>query len=322
MKIWARSGLRASFRQILKDFLRRRMPQTFGLLEVVRSLPCPPQDLVWKHLRYKRIIRRIVRRKGPRVQGGPFSGMIYGASILKAQTCGWLGGSMVVPKLVGCYEAELHPIVNWIIERGYHRIIDIGCAEGYYAVGLALRLPSAMIYALDINPLARDRCKEMARLNGVADRVVVADCDLSEVRRLTSEPALVICDCEGHELDLLRPEEAPGLICCDMLVELHDPCARRFPETISPWLQEWILIDRRVSEIIQHRFADTHRADLIPSADRDPAAYPVLRYLSPCDAQLAIAELHPAAHQWAFLRSRISVRDGSSEPVEAVRGTA
>ena len=228
---------------------------------------------------------------------------------------------MVVPKLVGSYEAELHPLMTRIVERGYSRVIDIGCAEGYYAVGLALRLPSAMVHALDVNPVAREWCEELARLNGVADRVVVDDCDISRVRNLTAEPALVICDCEGHEVDLLRADEAPGLTGCDILVELHDPCARRFPETISPWLQEWPLMDRRVTETIRRRFEDTHEVELIPSAPRDSAAYPILRCLSRGDAQLATAELHPADSQWAFFRSQISTPKGSVETVQAIRQT-
>jgi hypothetical protein len=268
------------------------------------------------------MIRRIVRRKGPTVQGGPFSGMIYGTAILKAQTCGWLCGSMIVPKLVGSYEAEVHPLLTRIIERGYSRVVDIGCAEGYYAVGLALRLSSATIHALDVSPVCRKWCKELARLNGVADRVVVDDCDISRVRNLTAEPALVVCDCEGHEIDLLRPDDAPGLSSCDILVELHDPFTSGFPETISPWLQEWRLIDRRVTETIRRRFEDTHEVELIPSAPRDPTAYPILRYLSRRDAELATAELHPADSQWAFFRSRISTPKGSVETVQAVRQTA
>ncbi len=315
------SSLRTSLRHNLKDLLRRRMPQAFNLLQVVRSLPSPPQDLVWKHLRYRRMIRRIVRRKGPTVQGGPFSGMIYGTTTLKMQTCGWLGGSMIVPKLVGSYEAELHPLMTRIVEHGYSRVVDIGCAEGYYAVGLALRLPSAIIYALDVNPVCREWCKELARLNGVTDRVVAGDCDISRVRKLTAKPALVVCDCEGHEVDLLRPDEAPGLSGCDILVELHDPCSRGFPETISPWLQQWRLIDRRVTETIRHRFEDTHAVELIQSAPRDLAAYPILRYFSRRDAELATAELHPADSQWAFLRSRISTPKASVETLPAIRQT-
>ena len=71
-------------------------------------------------------------------QSGPFAGM----SCISEAIC-----SSLVPKLLGSYESELHQVLNQILETDYQNVIDIGCAEGYYAVGLALRLPNARVYA-------------------------------------------------------------------------------------------------------------------------------------------------------------------------------
>src|SRR5436190_882004 len=46
-------------------------------------------------------------------------------------------GSGLVTKLLGSYENELHPFIQQLGANKYTEIIDIGCAEGYYAVGLA-----------------------------------------------------------------------------------------------------------------------------------------------------------------------------------------
>src|SRR4051812_14244715 len=75
-----------------------------------------------------RINRAILERYGPVVLSGPFAGMAY---VRQA------AGSCLAPKLIGCYEAELHGVVARILRTGYTQIVDIGCAEGYYAVGLA-----------------------------------------------------------------------------------------------------------------------------------------------------------------------------------------
>jgi len=40
-------------------------------------------------------------------------------------------------KLLGFYEQPLQPYIEQVIQTGYPTIINIGCAEGYYAVGLA-----------------------------------------------------------------------------------------------------------------------------------------------------------------------------------------
>ena len=108
------------------------------------------------------IDRTILSQNGPVVQAGPFRGMTF----LKESTEAGLA-----PKLLGCYESELSDVIEKIVARGYRHIIDIGCADGYYAVGLALRLPNASVYAFDTNERAQANCKALAVLNGVADRV-------------------------------------------------------------------------------------------------------------------------------------------------------
>lgn len=50
-----------------------------------------------------------------------------------------------VPNLVGSYESELHLQIEQLILERPQVVIDVGCAEGYYAVGLAQRLPDATI---------------------------------------------------------------------------------------------------------------------------------------------------------------------------------
>ena len=50
------------------------------------------------------------------------------------------------PLLAGSYEAELHDVLEDVIVERPSRIIDVGCAEGYYAVGLAMRCPDAAVF--------------------------------------------------------------------------------------------------------------------------------------------------------------------------------
>jgi len=71
---------------------------------------------------------------------------------------------------LGCYEHELHPHVERLIGRTFDALLNIGCADGYYAVGLARRMPGAPVFAHDLNPKAQTGCREVAALNGVAER--------------------------------------------------------------------------------------------------------------------------------------------------------
>ena len=114
--------------------------------------------------------REISADKDLVVQSGPFRGMRYPPQLTSADT---LLSDTVVPKLLGSYEAEPDGALMRVFEREYRHIIHIGCAEGYYAVGLALRLPDTPVFAFDINSTNSASCIEMARMNGVAVCTVI-----------------------------------------------------------------------------------------------------------------------------------------------------
>jgi trans-aconitate methyltransferase len=52
--------------------------------------------------------------------------------------------------LLGCYEQPLQPFIEQAIEAQYSTILNIGCAEGYYAVGMARRMPQTRVMAWQI----------------------------------------------------------------------------------------------------------------------------------------------------------------------------
>lgn len=243
---------------------------------------------LWARYRYRHVLKAIVGDGGLVVQDGPFANMVYVPCAVEMASR-WSLGSALAPKLLGCYEAELHSILAYVLETGYDEVVNIGCGEGYYAVGLALRLPGARVLAFEANPLLGYLCAELAHANHVASRVAVAGkCDIDRLRMLRLERALIVCDCEGYEVDLLQPDLVPGLTMCDILVELHD------------------FIDPDVSPTVLSRFASTHIIALINSTRRDPATYPALRTLNAIDQRLAVDEFRPGAMQWAFITTGLT----------------
>jgi len=98
---------------------------------------------------------------------GPFRGMKY-PSLSSV-------GSALYPKLLGCYERELHGVIDSFLSNNYTEIVDIGCAEGYYAVGFGLKLNSVKIHAYDTDETARRLCREMAKLNGIEKRTTIKE---------------------------------------------------------------------------------------------------------------------------------------------------
>ena len=104
----------------------------------------------------------LVARSGTMIQDGPFKGMAYVASASE-------GG--IAPRLLGVYETVLHDVFLSAPAQGYDAVLNVGCAEGYYAVGCARLLPNATVLAWDIDPVAREKCLDLARLNGVEARI-------------------------------------------------------------------------------------------------------------------------------------------------------
>lgn len=191
---------------------------TERLLQIMEGEPSPDRlTAALRHLaKWRSMIldNTLAARGGAVVTGGPFAGMAYPVRASEGARAA---------RMLGAYEASLHPVIEAIIARGYATVVDIGCAEGYYAVGLARRMPQAQVLARDSSPEAQDLCRALAQANGVADRVQVggvfthADFDLCAASR-----SVVICDIEGAEDRLLDPAAAPGLRQADVLVEVHE----------------------------------------------------------------------------------------------------
>lgn len=215
---------------------------------------------------------------GGRVRRGPFAGMRLPRSA--AEGC-------LAPKLLGAYESELHPVIEQIAYRGYRTIVNIGCAEGYYAVGLARRMPEARILAFDIEAHARDATLALAEAHGVADRVTVGgEFTTDDFAALHPAETFVFCDIEGAEIDLLTPDKAPNLRRLDILVELHN-----LPE---------VGVNRRMLD----RFSATHRLDLIEPGARDITDFPELRTLEHLDQLLAFWEHRRGPTPWVLMTAK------------------
>lgn len=215
---------------------------------------------------------------------GPFAGMRYPGK--------QAAGSSYPPKILGCYERELHPIIGSYASREQVAFVDVGCAEGYYAVGFAITNPTSVVYAFDTDQRALALCDAMALLNGVKDRVVLGSCcDPQTLLSLDLPPgSLIMCDCEGYERELFTPEVAAALRHCDLLIEAHD------------------FLDPSISTDLETLFSPTHTIRAIQSLDDvlKPKyyAYHEIARLSQADRFQLLAEHRPCIMEWLYLTPR------------------
>ncbi len=217
------------------------------------------------------------------VQSGPFSGM----RMIDLST---RGDGDISPKLLGTYEAELHPAFELFAGRRYDAIVDVGCAEGYYSVGAALRFPGVPVLAYDIEPGALEVLAKLAALNGCSEQIVPGDfCDPVALREVVTRypRSLVIADCEGYEKTLFSdPVTNATLAGADLIIECHD------------------LWDAEITPSIRAALADTHDIEVVMACGRNPNAFDFLADLSDWDRWRAVWERRGSRMHWLICEGR------------------
>ena len=99
-----------------------------------------------------------------KVKDGPFAGMRY----VQTACC-----SAFPPKVLGTYEMEIWDCLAPCLQWNGGLFVDVGAAEGYYAVGMLVRNPSLRTVAFEAEPESRKVLAELGNLNGVAGRLEV-----------------------------------------------------------------------------------------------------------------------------------------------------
>jgi hypothetical protein len=149
--------------------------------------------------------------------------------------------------LLGIYERELHPAIEEIRRDIRPRsVIDMGAYFGYYAIGLARMLPECRVTAYEADPAKHPNLRANLAANGVSDRVTLRGLATLETLRAdiaaATAPTLVVCDIDGPEIDVMRPDAIPGLDRCWLLIETHSDA---------------------ITEALRHRLGTTHQVQHI-----------------------------------------------------------
>lgn len=244
----------------------------------------PDQNVVYELLRLlgrwrsQMLANTFVQLQGARIWGGPFAGMEYVAQATEGT---------LIARLLGTYESELHPHLAAFAADGLDCVVDVGCAEGYYAVGLARMMSDVRVHAYDISETARAACVDLAARNGVSDRVEVGgEFRPTDFEAFAGRRVLVIVDAEGAEVDILQPALSPALARMNLIVETHD------------------LYRRGALATMMERFSNTHdivRVDQQPKTFEMPAW---LQRLSHLDQLLAVWEWRAQPTPWLVMRPK------------------
>ena len=217
------------------------------------------------------------------VRNGPFKGLKYPS--------GESFGSSLYPKFLGSYESEISPVIEEVCKNEYAHVLDVGCAEGYYAIGLALRMPKSTIHAYDIKEQARELTRKMAEKNDVSDRVQTHSfCSAETLTNFDFQGrGLIVCDCEGYEKQLFTETAVKNLTNCDLIIETHDA------------------LDLTISYYLEELFSKTHTLTVIKSVDDLQKVklyhFPEIAHLDLYSRKLILEEERGAVQEWHFYKA-------------------
>lgn len=149
------------------------------------------------------------------VRYGPFRGMRLGETLWGAD----MGGM-----LLGLYEQEL---LNELkrLPPTHRAFIDLGGANGYYAIGMLIGGLADSSYCFERSEKARQVIADNAALNGVRDRVRIFETAERDFFRQLDTPldrCVLFVDIEGGELDLLDESVFAAFRGSVIFIELHE----------------------------------------------------------------------------------------------------
>ena len=188
--------------------------------------------------------------------------------------------------LCGTYELELHHFFTVKSLQQYEYFLNVGCACGYYAVGMARQCPETLTLAYDINSLIIEQARALATANQCNNIEFRGLFEIGDLCALAPQRCFVLCDIEGGEKDLFTQVPSSELRHCDFLIETHD-----------------FYVDGVTDALVSH-FEDTHEVEHYKGCVRNPENYPHLNFLGPDKIGYALDVARHETGRWLFLRAK------------------
>lgn len=234
----------------------------------------------WAWKRKSELTKIIFEKTGGEVYQGPFKGM----KILPKWA--W-GDGDTAGKLLGLYECELFEFIETEIAKDPDVIINVGCAEGFYGIGLGKRTNSQIVL-IDVSNDLLNIARENASVNGVNKIQFTSESSIETLNRYLDKyrRPFIFMDCEGFEEELLWPDQMPALSRTSLIVESHD-CFRPG-------------ITNRIIE----RFMGTHYIRFIQQGSKNPYL-PITYEFSDYDKVLLCCEGRPSTAGWLYMTPKL-----------------
>ncbi len=152
-----------------------------------------------------------------KVAYGPLKGML-----LNKDT--WWSKNDRITQTLGVYEQHVMEKLIELSGINNSQFVDIGAADGYFAVGMAYSNFYDNIYAFEISKRGQDKIKENAIRNSCLDSVIIkGEANYDSLNNIINNDAgtVLLIDIEGFEFELLTTDILILLRNCHVICELH-----------------------------------------------------------------------------------------------------
>ena len=169
--------------------------------------------------RQKRISLELFKMLNGTVKYGPFKG-------LRLTHNPWWGQLDLGSQCLGLYEKEILKFIENIEDGQFTNFIDIGAADGYYAVGLLStgKIPGSICF--EKTDKGREAILTNWKNNGAIGQLVVkVKANFESIATLTEhdlERSLILIDIEGGEFELLNNDTIHKFRYSKILLEIHN----------------------------------------------------------------------------------------------------
>lgn len=190
------------------------------ILEVLSKITLKKLELrIDKVVEKKRIIlsSKISKIYNNTVQQGPFRGMVINEDQF------W-GQGDISSKILGLYEKEIQDLIVSIQKKkNYSTFVDIGGADGFFAIGSLVNNLFEKCEVFEISKKGRISIQKNSKQNNVYDSIKIHDkaSKRSLIKIDNINNSLILCDIEGGEYELFDEKLINEIYPSDIIIEIH-----------------------------------------------------------------------------------------------------
>jgi len=220
------------------------------------------------------------------VKYGPFTGLH-----LDRET--WWGKLDLGSQCLGLYEKEILNLIEATEAGQYRTFIDIGAADGYYAIGMLVSGKVGRTICFEQTEKGRSVIAENWKKNrSVGELTILGEANASSFATLNPadlENALVLVDIEGFEFELLTDEVLSLLKSSTVVIEIHH------------WMDNFL---DKYTTFLRHadRYFDV---EVIERVERETSNLPELRDFTDDNRLLLTSERRPGVMRFLKLTPKV-----------------